>query len=243
MQIHFASPNDLLVEFLRTGLAETGKTFSLLRNPDDITRLPAPHTEQIAPAPPAPQADSPFTPTAECFFSPVSCVVVDTEGPLAQEMLHTASACGYPLAALVKTKHHMPGALALPPETIRIRKPFCLAAIEQAAVLASRVRRNLPPEELHVGDMLLIPSSGATFRAGIAIPLHPREALLLEMFMRSPGEIIAREHILRMLFDYTARPRPNLVDVLACRLRSRLHVRGTTPALRTIRGKGYVLIP
>ncbi len=148
-----------------------------------------------------------------------------------------------PVAVLASSKHPIPGEPTLPERAVRIRKPFCLAALEQAGLLAWRALQLMPAEVLEAGDVQLHPATGAAFRNNAPLRPHPREALLLEAFMRRAGELISRDFILEHFFDYTAHLRPNLVDVLACRLRNRLHAGFDSPVLHTVRGEGYVFAP
>lgn len=174
-------------------------------------------------------------------------LLLDVDSPMAPAILTMLQNAGetppVPLVALVNTKHPVPEELPLPDHAIRLRKPFCIAGIEQAEKRAVRAAQGLPDEELQQGDVSLFPATGAAFRAGVPLRPHPREALLLEALMRAPGEVLERDFILQRFFDYTARLRPNLVDVLACRLRSRLHNGFDTPVLHTVRGKGYMFHP
>jgi len=73
------------------------------------------------------------------------------------------------------------------------------------------------------------------------IDLQPREFSLLEFLMRNAGRIVSKTMILEHIWDYSFDPQTNVVDVLICRLRSKLDKEGVQKIIRTVRGAGYVL--
>ena len=77
--------------------------------------------------------------------------------------------------------------------------------------------------------------------SGKMIDLQPREFSLLEFLMRNAGRIVSKTMILEHIWDYSFDPQTNVVDVLICRLRSKLDKEGVQKIIRTVRGAGYVL--
>ena len=77
--------------------------------------------------------------------------------------------------------------------------------------------------------------------SGKMIDLQPREFSLLEFLVRNAGRIVSKTMILEHIWDYSFDPQTNVVDVLICRLRSKLDKEGVQKIIRTVRGAGYVL--
>jgi DNA-binding response OmpR family regulator len=95
--------------------------------------------------------------------------------------------------------------------------------------------------KLVVGDLELDYVKRTVTRAGRKIDLQPREFSLLEYLMRNAGRPVSKTLILEEVWDYHFDPQTNVVDVLVCRLRSKLDRDFETPLLHTLRGVGYVL--
>jgi len=95
--------------------------------------------------------------------------------------------------------------------------------------------------KLIVGDLELDYVKRTVVRGGQKIELQPREFSLLEYLMRNSGRPISKTLILEHVWDYHFDPQTNVVDVLVCRLRSKLDRDFETPLLHTLRGVGYVL--
>ncbi len=94
---------------------------------------------------------------------------------------------------------------------------------------------------LIVGEIELDYVKHSVHRAGRPIELQPREFTLLEYLMRNAGRAVSKTLILENIWGYHFDPQTNVVDVLVCRLRSKLDRDFSTPMLHTIRGVGYVL--
>jgi len=80
-------------------------------------------------------------------------------------------------------------------------------------------------------------------RAGQEIELQPREFALLEYLLRNTGRVVSKTLIMEHVWNYHFDPQTNVVDVLVCRLRTKIDKAFGTPLIHTIRGVGYVLKP
>ncbi len=80
-------------------------------------------------------------------------------------------------------------------------------------------------------------------RAGTEIELQPREFALLEYLLRNTGRVVSKTLIMEHVWNYHFDPQTNVVDVLVCRLRTKIDKAFATPLIHTIRGVGYVLKP
>ena len=94
---------------------------------------------------------------------------------------------------------------------------------------------------LRVADLSLNTISREVKRGEKIIDLAPREYLLLEFLMRSPGRICGRMAIIEKVWDYDFDPGTNLVDVYIMRLREKIDSASDRKLLQTVRGVGYVL--
>jgi two-component system OmpR family response regulator len=120
-------------------------------------------------------------------------------------------------------------------------KPFAFA--ELLARLRALVRRGEVerPAVLAVGDLRLDPATREVTRAGTPVELSAREFALLEAFMRRPGEVLSRLHLLEHAWDVAYENRSNVIDVYLRRLRRKLDEPFGRESLETVRGAGYRL--
>lgn len=75
--------------------------------------------------------------------------------------------------------------------------------------------------------------------AGCQVELTGMEFDLLELLMRSKGNVVSREEITALLFEREATPYDRFLDVHISHLRTKL--RGGRGLIRAVRGVGYVL--
>jgi two-component system response regulator MprA len=114
-------------------------------------------------------------------------------------------------------------------------KPFAIE--ELIARLRALTRRGRQaPTALAYADLTLEVSTRTAVRAGRPILLTGREAALLELLLRSPGNTVTRERAIDEIWDGAAEA--NVVDRYVTRLRRKL---GDPPLIRTLRGSGFVL--
>jgi two-component system OmpR family response regulator len=122
-----------------------------------------------------------------------------------------------------------------------LTKPFALS--ELMARLRALTRRSLGarPVELRVGDLCLDTAKHAVSRAGTPVSLSPKEFSLLELFMRQPGQVLSRTHIVDHVWDFAYDGGSNVVDVYVRYLRRKIDVPFGRSDLETVRGVGYRL--
>ena len=120
-------------------------------------------------------------------------------------------------------------------------KPFAFA--ELLARLRALARRGdgERPNVLEVGDLRLDPATREVRRGGAAIALSAKEFALLEVFMRRPGEVLSRLHLLEHAWDFAYENRSNVVDVYVGHLRRKIDEPFGRRSLETVRGAGYRL--
>ena len=112
-------------------------------------------------------------------------------------------------------------------------KPF--AVEELIARLHALTRRGSGPVRSYA-DLTLDPVNRRVTRGGQALELTGREAELLEILLRSPGQLVSRELAIAKIWNGAAEP--NVVDRYITRLRRKL---GDPPLIQTVRGAGFTL--
>jgi len=120
-------------------------------------------------------------------------------------------------------------------------KPFAFA--ELLARLRALARRGQAerPSVLQVGDLRLDPATREVRRGAHEIDLSAKEFALLETFMRRPGEVLSRLHLLEHAWDFAYDNRSNVVDVYVRHLRRKVDEPFGRRSLETVRGSGYRL--
>jgi two-component system, OmpR family, response regulator len=120
-------------------------------------------------------------------------------------------------------------------------KPFAFA--ELLARLRALARRGDQerPNVLCVGDLTLDPAARQVRRGKAEISLSAKEFSLLETFMRRPGEVLSRLHLLEHAWDFAYENRSNVVDVYIGHLRRKIDEPFGRRSLETVRGAGYRL--
>ena len=120
-------------------------------------------------------------------------------------------------------------------------KPFSLA--ELLARLRALARRGPVerPAVIEVGDLKLDPASREVRRGDTLVELSARELVLLEAFMRRPGQVLTRDQLLEAAWDLGLEHRSNVVEVYVRYLREKIDRPFGVQSLETVRGIGYRL--
>lgn len=116
-----------------------------------------------------------------------------------------------------------------------MRKPFTFE--ELLARIRSRLRESAAVPDVsvaHGGVALDILARRATVD-GREVELSAREFALAEQFLRSPGRVLSREHLLSRVWGLDFDPGSNVVDVYVRYLRGKLGAHHIV----TVRGAGY----
>ncbi|TDC68135.1 response regulator transcription factor [Streptomyces hainanensis] len=118
-------------------------------------------------------------------------------------------------------------------------KPFRFEELLARVRLRLRTAARAPEVTvLRCGDDLSLDLRTRRARAGTAlVDLSAREFVLLELFLRHPGQVLSREQILSHVWGYDFDPGSNIVDVYVRALRKKLGAH----RVETVRGMGYRL--
>ncbi|MGL5910036.1 MAG: response regulator transcription factor [Phycicoccus sp.] len=109
--------------------------------------------------------------------------------------------------------------------------------------LLARIRLRLRPAGETTGTELVAGGVALDLRArrvragGRTTDLSAREFVLLETFLRHPGQVLTREQLLSHVWGYDFDPGSNVVDVYVRYLRCKIGA----AAIETVRGMGYRL--
>jgi DNA-binding response OmpR family regulator len=121
-----------------------------------------------------------------------------------------------------------------------LTKPFAFAElVARVGSLGRRARPALPPV-LECGEIRLDLPRHQAWRAGLLLPLSPKEFAVLEVLMRAGGTVVSAEDLLEKAWDENADPFTNAVRVAVMTLRRKL---GDPPVIETVPGAGYRLGP
>ncbi|WP_149822597.1 response regulator transcription factor [Streptomyces tailanensis] len=117
-------------------------------------------------------------------------------------------------------------------------KPFRFEELLARVRLRLRTAARAPEVTMLRSGELTLDLRTRRARAGERpVNLTAREFVLLELFLRHPGQVLSREQILSHVWGYDFDPGSNIVDVYVRALRKKLGA----GQLETVRGMGYRL--
>jgi two-component system, OmpR family, response regulator len=120
-------------------------------------------------------------------------------------------------------------------------KPFAFAELLARLRALARRGESERPSVLEAGDLRLDPATREVWRGSSEISLSAKEFALLETFMRRPGEVLSRLHLLEHAWDFAYENRSNVIDVYVRHLRRKIDEPFGRRSLETVRGTGYRL--
>ena len=121
-------------------------------------------------------------------------------------------------------------------------KPFALE--ELGARLKAITRRQLADGGdgmLELADLRLDPAGHQAWRGERRLELTRTEFMLLELFLRNPGQVLSRSLIFERVWGYDFGSGSNSLGVYMGYLRRKLEAGHEPRLLHTVRGVGYVL--
>lgn len=122
-------------------------------------------------------------------------------------------------------------------------KPFALS--EVVARLRALLRRPHSAVDcvLSLGDLAFDPDTRQAEVGGKPLSLSVLEGNALEILLRRAGKVVRRTQMEQSLYDAGTVIGSNSLEVLIHRLRRKLDAAGSTCAIVTVRGLGYLLQP
>jgi len=123
-----------------------------------------------------------------------------------------------------------------------LTKPFSFnELLARIHALLRRGKITTPATRLQMADLVIEVDGHRVFRGKEKIDLTPKEYVLLEFFMRHPGEIITRTMITERVWNYHFDTSTNVIDVHVSHLRNKIDKDFEPKLLHTVKGVGYVL--
>jgi two-component system, OmpR family, response regulator len=123
-----------------------------------------------------------------------------------------------------------------------LTKPFSFSELlARVQALIRRASQTTEPTTLSLGDLTLNLLTREVTRGNRKLDLQAREFTLLEYLLRNAGRVVSKTMILEHVWDYAFDPQTNVVDVLVCRLRTKVESDADQKLIHTLRGAGYVL--
>ena len=117
-------------------------------------------------------------------------------------------------------------------------KPFDLGELRARVRSLSRRGPALGSVVLEVSDLTLDTARAEVRRAGVVLPLRPKELAVLQVLMERRGRVVSREQLRQACWDNDHEHGSNVEEAAVSALRRKL---GKPPLIRTRRGLGYVL--
>lgn len=99
------------------------------------------------------------------------------------------------------------------------------------------------PTDLVVGDVSLVVAKKC-LKSDMVIPLQPSEMVMLAFLMRNEGVTVSQEQLLSQLYgdDPAQHPEQKIIKVFICRLRQKLAVASRRVHIKTVWGRGYMIV-
>ena len=121
-------------------------------------------------------------------------------------------------------------------------KPFYVEELVARVRALMARREGLVDKQTVVGNLRLDRVTRQAYWHGVAATLSQKEFSLLDLLMRSPGNIFSRKQILQHVWEINFDPNTNVVDVCIQRIKRKLGRRASLeldPPIESVRGVGY----
>lgn len=119
-------------------------------------------------------------------------------------------------------------------------KPFSTdELLARLRALGRRPSKNLQEEQLSFAGLILKPLHCELIIDNESVKLTLKESLLLELFMRNPGQVITKEQIIDRVWGPDSEVETNNVEIYVHYLRKKINF--PTVRIDTVRGIGYCL--
>ena len=123
-----------------------------------------------------------------------------------------------------------------------LQKPFSFAELlARIESIVRRVDKKETETRLAVGELSMDLIKREVRVKGEKIDIRPIEFRILEVLMRSSGQLVTRTMLLERVWNYNFDPQTNVVDTHISRLRSKIDIPYEYPLIHTVRGSGYMI--
>lgn len=118
-------------------------------------------------------------------------------------------------------------------------KPFSFDELSARIRALLRRPRTEAPTVLRAGEVSLDPARHEVTARGKPVTLTSKEFMLLELFLRHPGQVLSREQITLQVWSGDFEAASNTLEVHVRNVRRKLAEAGHEEAIETVRGAGY----
>ncbi len=120
-------------------------------------------------------------------------------------------------------------------------KPFAFDELLARVNALVRRKYNAKSSVLRIGDLEIDRTAKSVSRAGNSIDLTAHEYAILEVLALKTDRVVTRAMIWDRIYDYSAEPNSNVIEVFIATLRKKLERDGLPRLIHTRRGLGYML--
>lgn len=120
-------------------------------------------------------------------------------------------------------------------------KPFGINELFARIRAVLRRRKTTDENVVKIANLVMDKKKHEVTRAGIVIPLTPKEYKLLDMLLSNHGEAINRKRLIDYAWGPTFKETNNELNVHIRYLRRKIDGKKDNPLIHTIRGVGFVL--
>jgi two-component system, OmpR family, response regulator len=113
--------------------------------------------------------------------------------------------------------------------------------VAQVGALTKRTAAANGSTILRLGDLSLDLMTHGVVRAGVSIPLLPREFQILRELMRNAGSVVSRAAFWEAIWGYRFDPGTGVLEVHIARLRVKIDRGYRERLIHTVRGVGYMI--
>jgi DNA-binding response OmpR family regulator len=117
-------------------------------------------------------------------------------------------------------------------------KPFDLGELRARIRVLARRGPALEQVVIEVGDLALDTARAEVRRAGVLLPLRPKELAVLRVLMERRGRVVSRAQLGEACWENEAEPGSNVEEAAISALRRKL---GAPAVIRTRRGLGWLI--
>lgn len=134
------------------------------------------------------------------------------------------------------------GALDAGGDDFLAKPPITLEVVARLrAILRRSILQRALPDRIALGDLEWDPAQRKVTRGGQRVDLTPKEYALAALLLQTPGRIVDRETIARVVWGANGVSDANSVDVQVRRLRKKLDEPFDQKLIHTVRGEGVML--
>lgn len=120
-----------------------------------------------------------------------------------------------------------------------LTKPFSFEELLARIKAVARRSGDIKPNNIKIDDLEIDSQKMVVSRAGVEIYLTVKEFMLLELLAKNCCSVVTRAIITEKIWDYSADPFSNTVEVHISNLRKKINKKGLKKLIQTVPGRGY----